>query len=250
MKRKACYPDPATGFLYRWPVSAAESKALRLPRFVDLTGCRACEASGGLAGPKIRYVEGTACVGCLHVAAPRILAGWLSGSPDAPPIVAMTPGAALAAGVDYFVGGDREQGLLCHNGPHLRLTHVITGRCVTCQAGRRVPKPARPLSPRRLARRAGRRYYTPTEACPDCGQLAERDVGSNRCSGCAATATDGRETETSRMMADCPDLVLGRADARALGLTVYRTGAACLNGHTGWRYVSTGGCIDCLRGRP
>lgn len=256
MKRKACYADPATGLLYRWPVSAAESKTLRLPRFTDLDGCRACEAAGSPPGPKIRYAEDGTCVGCLHVDAPRILAGWLAGSPDAPAVVAMTPEQALLAGADCFVGGDSEQGLLCHNGPHLRLTHVVTGRCVTCQSRRSIPKAKPPASPRKVARRAGHRYYQPTEACPDCGQFSPRDVVTNRCTGCSrggrarpVAGEDARTTGASRMMAECPDLVLGRRDARALGLTVYRTGEACLNGHTGWRYVSTGGCIDCLRGR-
>lgn len=253
MKHKACYPDPKTGFLYRWPVSAAESKALRLPRFTDVDGCRVCDAAGGLPGPKIRYTEGAVCVGCLHRDGPRILAGWRAGSPDAPPVVVMSREAALAAGVDYFVGGDSEQGMLCHNGPHLRLTHIATGRCLTCQSRRTVRKPAPPPSPRKLARRAGHRYYVPTDPCPDCGQRAERDVVTNRCTGCVKVrrvrGVDGRATEASRLMAEAPDLVVSRRDAKAFGFAVYRTGAACLNGHAGWRYVSTGGCIDCLRGR-
>ena len=255
MKRPVCYADPATGLLHRWPVSLVESKALRLPRWTDLAGCRECEATGSPPGPKSRYVEGLQCVGCLHVLAPKILRSWAAGAPGAPPIVAMTAEAALLAGVDYFVGGDAEQGLLCRNGPHLRLTHVVTGRCVTCQAARRRPVAIKPPpGPRKAARRAGHRYYTPEAACPDCGQCAPRDVVTNKCRGCVRRPVvgeeDARTTDVSRMIADAPDLVISRGDARGLGMTVYRTGAPCLNGHTGYRYTSTGACIACLRARP
>lgn len=38
-----------------------------------------------------------------------------------------------------------------------------------------------------------------------------------------------------------------RQQAIAQGSNVYRTGRPCKNGHVADRYVSTGGCIECLR---
>ena len=54
--------------------------------------------------------------------------------------------------------------------------------------------------------------------------------------------------EASDIMRTAPDLVLSRGEARLFGFSVYRTGEACRRGHRGWRYVSTGNCIDCLKG--
>ena len=42
-----------------------------------------------------------------------------------------------------------------------------------------------------------------------------------------------------------PDMVIGQADAIAMGFTVYRTGKPCKRGHTGWRRTATTQCIDC-----
>ena len=65
----------------------------------------------------------------------------------------------------------------------------------------------------------------------------------------AAPKTDtGRKvTPESKLMADQPNIVLSRDEARALGLKVFRTGKPCKHGHTGFRYVSTKGCIKCLK---
>jgi 5-methylcytosine-specific restriction endonuclease McrA len=39
---------------------------------------------------------------------------------------------------------------------------------------------------------------------------------------------------------------IGKADARALGLTHYFTGKACPHGHVANRYVNSGQCVDCI----
>jgi hypothetical protein len=51
------------------------------------------------------------------------------------------------------------------------------------------------------------------------------------------------------MMRDTPDTVISREMAKGLGFKVFRTGRACKRGHAAFRYVSTGGCIDCHKGR-
>jgi len=124
---------------------------------------------------------------------------------------------------------------------------TLEGRCHFCEEERSRP------SPRQEALMAGKTWYIPAEPCPRCGERAERRVADGRCRGCVpgngGTVRDGRRSETSVMMAAAPDMVLSREDARKLGLKVFRTGEPCRRGHTGFRWVSTGHCIDCLKGR-
>jgi hypothetical protein len=42
--------------------------------------------------------------------------------------------------------------------------------------------------------------------------------------------------------------IRARIEARAAGYKIYR-GCACKRGHSGIRYTSTGGCIECITGR-
>jgi len=119
-------------------------------------------------------------------------------------------------------------------------------RCLFCEEDRLKP------SPRQAALMAGETWYMPDNDCPRCGTRAERRVADGRCRGCVPmgeSRTDNRRSETSVMMAAAPNMVLSRDDARKLGLKVYRTGEPCRRGHTGFRWVSTGHCIDCLKGR-
>ena len=56
---------------------------------------------------------------------------------------------------------------------------------------------------------------------------------------------DRRATESFEMARAVPDMLLSRKDAHILGISIYRTGSACLAGHHSWRYVSNGGCVAC-----
>jgi len=57
-----------------------------------------------------------------------------------------------------------------------------------------------------------------------------------------------KPSETTIMMRDNPDMIITRNDAKLYGLKVYRTGKECKKGHKAFRYVTTGNCIDCIRG--
>jgi len=58
---------------------------------------------------------------------------------------------------------------------------------------------------------------------------------------------DARRTPDTDLMSRCPDMIISKADAASLGFKVFRTGKPCLRGHTGWRYVSSGACVECVR---
>lgn len=116
------------------------------------------------------------------------------------------------------------------------------GKCYQCQQAKLQP------TPRQQAIAKGEQWYTPEQACPKCGERAQRNVNNGTCRGCVPERPT-RESATTVMMRTNPDMVISREDARSLDMTVYRTGEACSRGHEGWRYVSTGNCIDCLRGK-
>lgn len=42
-------------------------------------------------------------------------------------------------------------------------------------------------------------------------------------------------------------MTMSRKQAHSAGLKRYNTGRPCINGHSADRYVTTGGCIECLR---
>ena len=49
-------------------------------------------------------------------------------------------------------------------------------------------------------------------------------------------------------MAVASPSIIDRDKARALGLTRFFTGEPCKHGHVVERYVSSGGCVECVRG--
>jgi len=106
------------------------------------------------------------------------------------------------------------------------------------------------LTPRQKAVAEGSTWYTPNEPCIKCGTKAPKRVNDGKCKGCLPAASlDARSTPDSIMMEESPDLIVSRNDARRYGFKVYRTGEKCTNAHVGFRYVSTGNCIECLRKR-
>ena len=58
-------------------------------------------------------------------------------------------------------------------------------------------------------------------------------------------AFDRRVTASFEMARSLPQMEISRKAARALNLTIYRTGSPCFKGHAGWRYVSSGACVAC-----
>jgi hypothetical protein len=103
-------------------------------------------------------------------------------------------------------------------------------------------------SSRQKALEAGEIWYDPIKPCITCDTVSPRRVNDGKCNYCLSSVTraDNRISPTSVMMKESPDLILSRVDADNYGIKVYRTGEKCRRGHRGFRYVSTGNCLDCL----
>lgn len=131
----------------------------------------------------------------------------------------------------------------CSKKAHYGLKRL--GKCQQCREERAKP------TARQEAMSLGKTWYTPDVPCIRCGTTALKSVHNGQCQGCVPPAKEGpdnRETSASVMMRDNPDMILSKSDAISYGFKVYRTGQPCKHGHNAWRYVSTGTCVDCLRG--
>ena len=150
---------------------------------------------------------------------------------------------AADKGLDLWVTGDP-----CSKAGHYGI-RTLENKCYFCEQERNKPKP------RQVAISKGESWYTPNDPCAKCGQTAEKNVHTGACRGCKGTKSsdpgnDARETDDSIMMKANPDMIVSRNDAISLKMKVYRHGRPCKKGHTGYRYVSTNSCIDCLRQKP
>lgn len=132
----------------------------------------------------------------------------------------------------------------------ITLRHATNRECVSCGYVPSTGRLSSPTdSPRQTAIANGEKWYMPIDPCPKCATVSLKRVDNGICQGCNPPAeTDQRETPDSIMMRENPDMIISREDARAFDMKVYRTGNPCTHGHHAWRYVSTGNCIECLRG--
>jgi hypothetical protein len=181
-----------------------------------------------------RYIDALDMLGCLD-------ANNTDPDPDTVRAVqraAINPIEASQWGRQFYVSENP-----CAKSGHIHVRDAETTMCRYC---------ATDTSPRQAALAAGDRWYTPDTPCKRCGTMAPKMVANGQCSGCTGEQPtdkkDGRSTPDAELMRAQPDMLIERTDARLLGMRVYRTGRACQRGHTGFRYVSTGSCIDCLRG--
>lgn len=115
------------------------------------------------------------------------------------------------------------------------------GKCYQCQLKRKE------RTPRQKALHDGETWYMPNTDCPKCGQRALKNVHNGACQGCTPLRAEPVDNSTAVLMRENADMILSKEDAELVGLKVYRTGKECINGHTGWRYVSTGNCLDCRK---
>lgn len=108
---------------------------------------------------------------------------------------------------------------------------LLNGRCALCK------------SPRQQAAENGETWYMPFPEyrCPK-GHNSPKRVLNGSCKQCEEERTGPRPIWQTD-----PDIIIDRETAKALGFNVYRTGEPCKHGHTGWRYISNNGCLECAR---
>ena len=241
------------GLLSKFPTTKNYALSIKSPFYNDGVKCKVCNQMS------VKYTHNDACRFCfmneavhfynLHVGSDLVYV-------DAETGVAM---AKMARGPDVEIPAEtfkKMQELLevsrsgegftvstdpCKVKAHYGLKHF--GKCYECIQDKKKP------SPRKAAMIKGETWYIPNVPCKYCGEIAEKNVHNGNCKGCQPDLeTDNRATPDTIMMRESPDLVMSKEDAISYGFKVYRTGKPCKHGHTAWRYVSTGNCIECLRG--
>lgn len=256
------------------PETPEDAKRYRYPHYAGSEECPICVERGfiGMVARK-RYARTRGCVHCASMAALEFqslltYSAALNRDGDRLFYVILSDGSGREVNEDYFEYMERSLDLVpggpapttregalklgapyyvrdvpCRTKGHLGIT-TLKGECYFCEEERTA------ISPRQEAIRDGKKWYLPAGPCQHCGQIAEKRVDNGQCKGCIKTpGSDARETPDSVMMRESPDLVVSRKDAEAVGFKVYRTGEECSRGHTGYRYVSTGNCIECLRNK-
>lgn len=83
-------------------------------------------------------------------------------------------------------------------------------------------------------------YYT-DRLCKGGPHFMQPHVKTGRCVRCEQI-----KKKSNGPMEMFPDMIIGREEARELGWITFRSGEPCRRGHIGWRYVSNGGCLDCM----
>lgn len=144
------------------------------------------------------------------------------------------PEQANIMGYDFYLTPEPNK----HCGHDGKVT--LAGKCYECSSA------ARELSPRQIALSRGDAWYTPVIPCQHCGEIALRRVANGECKGCSDKRTTNRPPKAPQPYEQFPEMVIDRAAAQAVGFKVFRTGKPCCNGHTSWRYVSTGTCLACM----
>ena len=147
------------------------------------------------------------------------------------------PNDAIQRGYDYYwLPGF---GKFCgHTGKR-----TIDGKCYFCEQ----EKINKELSPRQKAIAAGEQWCMPTVDDPcRSGHIALRRVNNGECQAC--TEKIAVRVGEKPIQNQYPDMVIDAETAKLMGFKAYRTGKPCKRGHTGWRYIRTKACIQCLRG--
>jgi hypothetical protein len=235
----------STGGSAPHPDLRSVSAKIRHRFYIDYKKCEICKSSS------TRYTKSDKCIMCQRFKIEltrhysRIDDHSISPWPEGVPAVFNHP--KLLGEVKAMRELIRsKEGYTLHYEPcttygHVRVSSSDGTPCMQCKTA---------LKPRDQAISDGESHYVSTSPCGSCGEITLRSVGDKTCEACEytpGTTEDNRQTPDSIMMSANPDMILTREDANAYDMKVYRTGQQCVHGHNGWRYVSTGNCITCLR---
>lgn len=131
---------------------------------------------------------------------------------------------------------------VCSTHGHIKLTNDKYHKCYFCETQR---------NKRQQAIDEGDAYYLTRSQCSGCHNVTLRHTRDSSCVDCGYVpkTRKGATSGTTEMMKASPDTIISREEARSLDMKVYRTGEPCSRGHKDWRYVSTGNCVTCLKGK-
>lgn len=211
-----------------WPLTREEALAEKCARYYPMTPCPTHYNIP--EGKKPTVFVKTGIYGCCAQinAAADYRAAIQRGEPT-------DVGQAHVRGLNYYwtYSEHRECG---HSGKR-----TLSGQCFECSNAVSAP------SPRQAAIAAGKSWYMPLpgDECKE-GHLAERRVSNGSCRQCEQGSRVEDKALPMNKDPQFADLIIDWDTARGLGLKMYRTGVPCRAGHTGWRYVSTRGCLECM----
>ena len=100
------------------------------------------------------------------------------------------------------------------------------------------------------ARNLGVNYFYRERTCLGGDHFMQPDISTGKCVACAKIKLEAKPNCKDSVMHNMPDLILNREEAQQLGFDTYNTGMPCKRSHKAYRYVSNGGCIACMRGKP
>jgi len=222
------------------------------------------------------YMPTDPCSKCGQVALRRVQDGQCANCK--PPIKTVNDSPrqqAIRAGEKWYMPTDP-----CPHCNKTALRRVHDSRCSGCHPQK--SRVERSNSPRQQAMRSGQKWYMPTDPCLHCGKTVLRRVNDSRCSGCYPTIRANRDSPRQQairagqkwympidpclwcgkhspkrvqdsLCSSCvdsksiqwiienQDMIITREMARTLGIDVYQEDA------TGWKWVSTGNCVSCIK---
>lgn len=188
------------------PTSQKAAKKHRKARYDDLQVCPKCEQRHEIEHGhrcSIKYTRSDRCIHCATLDA--IYFFNLMVLSDKPAPLLSEPTDEMRQAFELFPDGcgDEKRAPIsaqeaaemgspvwvrpdpCPAAGHIGV-RTIEGDCWFCEQKTTATRNA----PRIEAREAGQAWYTPTEACPDCGQHAPRNTRTNQCRSCHPLATD------------------------------------------------------------
>lgn len=226
-RMKGTFAEVADGVWQQWPLTRKQAEIQKVVYYLPLAETDPCD-NPQHGAHSIRYTK-TGIARCCALA--ESMAMYTAAKNNGEPT---SPAEAFKNGYDYY--WKDTPGKQCG---HVGKT-LLNGKCYFC-------KNEKAKTPRQIAKDNGELWYFPEQGdlCNN-GHNAKRRVNNGSCYECEQLARTDKTDPNRILMAESPDIVISREDAKTMGLKVYRTGEPCGRDHRGFRYVSTGNCLACM----
>jgi len=257
------YAHPVSGELSPVPWDKDEALALNVGRYMIDEKCHECKRQ-----PIARYVDSNECVQCADTQSREDWRLYQQGMPGRPEPFPTTLSEAVKFQVNYYYTPR-----LCKGGHHFIKKHIKTGKCLTCLENNKHARSdtitntfmkdnrdliidkntaaSMGLTVFRTGRPCRRGHvgwrYVNGSACLSCMRPGSYPLPSTPVPDSSGGKMDARTTISRQFAINNPDMIIDKVAAKALGLTLYRTGKPCNREHYGWRYVSTNNCVECRK---